>query len=136
MVLLLVVLFYVYPLKFLFSFTFSFLTGGGDISFHHASVLVQLFSLGFTALYLLFTLMYAHAGRLSAKLELNVVERQKTLDMTQLFAAFCVVGILSFGVAFKNPIWGGLILNIIIPINVIHTLVAKKRIKRQLAGGA
>ncbi|MGD0800862.1 MAG: TMEM175 family protein [Terracidiphilus sp.] len=136
MVLLLVVLFYVYPLKFLFSFTFSLLTEGGDISFHHASVLVQLFSLGFAALYLLFTLMYAHAGRLSGKLELNAVERQKTLDMTQLNAAFCAVGILSFGVAFKNPIWGGLILNIIVPINVIHTFVAKKRIKRLLAAGA
>jgi len=139
MVLLLVVLFYIYPLKFIFTYTFSLFTGGGEsgeISFQHALVLVQLFTLGFATLFLLFTLLYAHAGKLSAKLELNAVERQMTKDMTQLHAAYCMVGILSFGVAFKNPIWAGLILNLIVPINVIHNMVAKKRIRRLLAASA
>jgi len=139
MVLLLVVLFYVYPLKFVFSFTFSLLSGSGesgDISFQHALTLVQLFSLGFAALFLLFTLLYAHARKLSARLGLNAVERQTTIDMTRLYAAYCVVGILSFAAAFKNPFWAGLILNLIVPINVIHSMVAKKRIRRLLAAEA
>ena len=139
MMLLLVVLFYIYPLKFIFSYTFSLFTGSGesgDISFQHALVLVQLFTLGFAGVFLLFALLYAHAGSLSTKLELNAVERQTTMDMTRLYAAYCVVGILSFGVAFKNPIWAGLTLNIIVPVNVIHSVVAKKRLRRMLAAEA
>ena len=139
MVLLLVVLFYIYPLKFIFSFTFSFFTGSGesgDISFQHALVLVQLFTLGFAGVFLLFALLYAHASRLSAKLGLNAVERQTTLDMTQLYAAYCAVGVLSFGVAFKNPFWAGFLLNLIVPINIILNAVSKKRIRRLLAAGA
>jgi uncharacterized membrane protein len=136
MVLLLVVLFYVYPLKFILSFTFYLLTGSGesgDISFHHASVLMQLFSLGFTTLYLLFTLMYSHANKLSSKLQLNAVERRQTKDAVQLYGANCLVGVLSFAAAFKSPILAGMIFCVLTPISVIHSVVAKKRIKRLLA---
>src|SRR5271169_1700788 len=80
-VLLFLVLFYVYPLKFVFTMLFSEITGGDvavDMGWHEASMLMRIYALGFAAVFLLFVLMYAHAYRLRGKLELNPVEVLET----------------------------------------------------------
>src|SRR5450755_2912865 len=76
-VLLFLVLFYVYPLKFVFTLVFSQLTGGEiahGIGDHEGAVLMRIYAIGFTAVFSLFALMYAHAYKLRDELELNPVE--------------------------------------------------------------
>lgn len=86
-VLLFVVLFYVYPLKFVFSFLVSMLTGhraevrlpDGSIgtmvqSADQVATLMIIFGVGYIAVFGLFVLLYWHAYRNRERLELNALE--------------------------------------------------------------
>lgn len=66
--LLLVVLFFVYPLKFLFTAT------GSVLAFDHARTLFLLYGAGFVAIFGLFALFYFNALRQHVALDLNRVE--------------------------------------------------------------
>lgn len=66
--LLLVVLFFVYPLKFLFTAT------GTELAFDQARTLFLLYGAGFVAIFALFALFYANALRQRAALDLNRLE--------------------------------------------------------------
>jgi uncharacterized membrane protein len=66
--LLLVVLFFVYPLKFLFTAT------GTHLTFEQARTLFLLYGAGFAAIYALFALFFVNALRQRAALDLNRVE--------------------------------------------------------------
>ena len=85
--LLFVVLFYVYPLKFVFTFLISMFTGHkGDVRLPDGSTismlesadqvasLMVIFSIGYMAVFGLFILMYLHAYRKREQLELNELE--------------------------------------------------------------
>jgi len=136
MVLLFLVLFCVYPLKFVFTLFFSRLMGGeagDDVSWHGALVLVQLFFLGYASLLLLFTLMYAHAYKVRAMLGLNAVEVRITRDAVQMNAIGSAIGFLSLALAFKNPFWPAIVCCLFGPLSIIHGIIAKKRIRRLLA---
>jgi uncharacterized membrane protein len=136
MVLLFLVLFCVYPLKFVFTLLYSRLMGGDagdDLSWHGALVLVQLFFLGFASLLLLFSLMYAHAYKLRARLGLNAVEVRKTRDAIELNGFGAAIGLLSLVLAFKNPFWPAILCSLMGPLSFIHGRIAKKRIGRLLA---
>src|SRR5580658_3086634 len=67
-VLLFLVLFYVYPLKFVFTLLFAELTGNTGIAegigSHEGSILMRIYTFGFTAVFALFALMYRHAYEL------------------------------------------------------------------------
>ena len=69
--LLLVVLFFVYPLKFLFA---TFTATGAELTFDQARTLFLLYGAGFAAIYALFALFYVNALRQRAALDLNRVE--------------------------------------------------------------
>jgi uncharacterized membrane protein len=78
--LLFIVLFYVYPLKFLFTLIFSNQIYGAHkspfiISQHQIPSLMMIYALGFMAIYFLFFMMYLHANRKSAVLELTPSEK-------------------------------------------------------------
>lgn len=80
-VLLFVVLFYVYPLKFLFTYLVRQATGLGPASgtrvFQRASEpqqLMVIYSIGFFVLFLIFALLYSHAWRRRAELGLGPAE--------------------------------------------------------------
>jgi uncharacterized membrane protein len=78
--LLFIVLFYVYPLKFLFTLMFSDMIYGKDkspfsISQHQFPALMMIYAIGFITIYSLFFLMYYHAARLSKKLSLTALEK-------------------------------------------------------------
>lgn len=66
--LLLVLLFFVYPLKFLFN------ASSIDLTFDQARMLLRLYGAGFAAIYVLFALFYANALRQRIALGLNRVE--------------------------------------------------------------
>ena len=95
--LLFVVLFFVFPLKFLIgAFVDWFLWGKRTVRLPDGTVeriirpenfpeMMAIYSLGFAAIFSLFTLLYLHAYRKRHELELNELERLDTLQAIQSF---------------------------------------------------
>jgi len=108
--LLFVVLFYVYPLKFLFTFLMSLFTGGGGRvhlptglegvmvdSNEQVSTLMIIFGAGYVAIFSVFVLLYWHAYRKRRELDLNALETFDTrVDIQE---SFLNVGIGSLSIA-------------------------------------
>ncbi len=98
-----VVLFYVYPLKFLFTLAIGSLSGGRTVPLqqlnhmistsHELSLLWLIYSVGVIAVYGLFALLYHYAYRLRAKLELNEYETLSTRNAIIHFAGLAGVGV-------------------------------------------
>ncbi len=111
--LLFVVLFYVYPLKFLFSFLIDEFTGGhGEVRLPNGNVvalienndqlasLMTIFSLGYLAVFGVFVLLFWHAYRKREALELKEVEQFDTRESIQESALNCGVAIVSLLIVF------------------------------------
>jgi uncharacterized membrane protein len=99
--LLFIVLFYVYPLKFLFTLMFSDQIYGVNkspftIKQSQIPMLMMIYALGFIAIYSLFFLMYLHASRKSAKLELTPVEKFDCYSGMYRILIMVIAGICSF----------------------------------------
>ena len=113
--LLFVALFYVYPLKFLFNIVFAGVTGaphavpgeGGRlepvIEPGQMPTLFLIYGTGVIALYLLLALMYAHAYRLRASLELTPLEVFDTRASIRSHLLAAAIGVLSCIVAVTVP---------------------------------
>jgi uncharacterized membrane protein len=132
-VLLFLVLFYVYPLKFVFTLLFSEITGGdapANMGWYEASMLMRIYAAGFAAVFLLFVLMYAHAYRLRRELGLNAVEELETRFSMQENGILAMVGVASFLVALKSPGWAGWTYLVIGPLLAIHGSIFGKRVRR------
>ncbi len=130
-VLLFLVLFYVYPLKFVFTLMFSEIMGteSGNLGWHEASVLMRIYAIGFAAVFLLFVLMYAHAYRLRRELGLSPAEVLETRFAMQENVILALVGIASFVVALKSPGWAGWLYLAIGPLLAIHGSIFGKRVR-------
>ena len=146
-VLLFVVLFYVYPLKFLFTFLVSLFTGGGGRvhlpggvetlmvdSVDQVSVLMIIFGAGYIAVFGVFVLLYWHAYRQRGALELNELEVFDTRGEIQESALNVGVGTLSVAIAIlgrgRYSFMAGMVymLNaIVLPVH--GTLMGKRRRK-------
>jgi len=113
LVLLFVVLFYVYPLKFVFTFLVSRFTGHGvDVRLPNGSVermvenggqvatLMIIFGIGYLAVFGLFVLLYQHAYQNRQKLELNELEVFDT--RTDIRENTINVGIAALSIAFAT----------------------------------
>jgi uncharacterized membrane protein len=132
LVLLFLVLFYVYPLKFVFMLIFSQLTGtdfARGVGEHEAAGLMRVYAVGFTAVFSIFALMYTHAYRLRRALELNPVEVLQTRFAIQENIVMGVVGTVSFALSFKNPAWAGWWYFVLGPALGIHGARSGKRIR-------
>ena len=114
-VLLFVVLFYVYPLKFLFTFLVSKFTGGnGEIRLPNGNVqsmlesesqmgsLMLIFGVGYLAIFFVFVLLHLHAYRRREQLELNTLECFDTISSIQESALNCIIALASMSL-----IWFG-----------------------------
>ena len=88
--LLFVVLFYTYPLKYMFSLVTGQIRGG----YGGASLLV-IYGVGFAGIFALFLAMYAHAWRLRDELELNELERWDTRTNMIMYASYIAIGAAS-----------------------------------------
>jgi hypothetical protein len=131
-VLLFLVLFYVYPLKFVFSLVFGQLTGSalaGGIGWHEAAVLMRIYAVGFVAVFSLFALLYAHAYKLRIALELNEVEVLQTRYEIEKAMLMAVVGTVSFALTFRNPNWAGWWYFVLGPALAVQGAVSGKRIR-------
>lgn len=119
--LLFVVLFYVYPLKFLFTWLTNVFTGGRGmvagadgtlirmVEMTQTSKLMIIFGIGYVAVFLIFVLLYAHAYRKRFELDLNELERFDTRNEMQESAINVCVGLISISVAaIGGPRYSGL----------------------------
>jgi hypothetical protein len=133
-VLLFLVLFYVYPLKFVFTLLFAQLTGaaGDNLGWHEGSVLMRIYAAGFASVFALFALMYAHAYKLRRELGLSAVEILETRFAIQENGILFTVGVGSFLLALKHPEWAGWFFFVIGPALGVHGSIYGKRV-RQLA---
>jgi uncharacterized membrane protein len=131
-VLLFVVLFYVYPLKFVFRLIFDELAGNAtsDLGWHEASVLMRIYAVGFVAVFTLFALMYARAYRLRNELQLNPVETLETRSAVQEYLIMVMVGALSFTLAYSNPAWAGWSYFLLAPLLTSHGAFYGKRVRK------
>jgi uncharacterized membrane protein len=94
-VLLFFVLFYVYPLKFLFNVVFD----RSDIEDSQARALLTIWSLGYAAVFAVFALLYLHAWRIRAQLELTPVEALRTRVGLQDQIGMVLIALLSTALA-------------------------------------
>jgi uncharacterized membrane protein len=92
--LLFIVLFYIYPMKFMFSFVTGEIRGAMD-----GRGLMLIYSGGFIGIFILFLLMYAHAYRMRDELELNEVEIYDTITSMWMYGSYVGIGLLSCAMA-------------------------------------
>ncbi len=132
LVLLFVVLFYVYPLKFVFTMLFLEVSGAasaGNLDEMQASVVMRIYAAGFASVFILFSLMYAHAYRLRRALQLSPAETLETRNTIQENVLLALIAILSFFVAFHHPDWSGWTYVLIGPVLTVHGSIFGKRVR-------
>ena len=130
--LLFLVLFYVYPLKFVFTLIFQEIVGNGAaeaLGLHEASVLMRIYGAGFVSVFVLFALMYARAYKVRKALGLNEVETLETRLAIQENLLMASVGALSFVLALTNPAWAGWTYFLLAPVLSIHGTVYGQRVR-------
>ena len=102
-ILLFVVLFYVYPLKFLFSLLTSGIWGGTRVGAQQPQpitgadvpTLMTIYGLGFIAVYLVLALLNRHAYRLRERLQLNESEQLLTVGAIRVHFLSAMIGVTS-----------------------------------------
>lgn len=131
-VLLFVVLFYVYPLKFVFTLLFLQVTGAappGSLNEWQASVVMRVYAVGFAAVFILFLLMYTHAYRLRHQLGLNPAEALETRNTAQENFLLASIAAVSFFLAYHHPGWSGWTYAAIGPVMTVHGMFFGKRVR-------
>jgi uncharacterized membrane protein len=98
-VLLFFVLFYVYPLKFLFTSVFD----GLQSSASETRTLFTIWSLGYAAVFGVFALLYLHAWRIRKQLELTPLEALRTQISLLDQLAMVLIALLSTALARTVP---------------------------------
>ena len=93
------VLFYVYPLKFLVTAMFD----RPEIQVVEGRALFTIWSLGYAALFIVFSLLYLHAWRIRAQLELTPLEAMRTQVSLLDQLAMVFVALLSTALARTMP---------------------------------
>ena len=95
------VLFYVYPLKFLFTLLFSSTSTQSPLTMKAAdsAKLMIIYGAGYISIYLLFSFMHAHAFRKKIELELTPSEIFETKTKIYKNSILIVIGIISISVA-------------------------------------
>jgi uncharacterized membrane protein len=91
-VLLFLVLFYVYPMKFIFELATGHIhhPGAGD-----PSKVYLIYALGFAGIFAVFLMLYLHAWRKCGELQLNAVEVHDTKTNMIMYGAYIAIGLAS-----------------------------------------
>lgn len=129
-VMLFLVLFYVYPLKFLFNLSITGLVFGSGppitITGPQLSALFAIYGLGFAAVYGAMTLLYWHAYRLGETLQLTKLEIFDTRYLMFRLLTLTAFGVIAAGLAYVTVLrnWSSLVYLLLFPIlrtsRVIH----------------
>jgi len=128
-ILLFVVLFYVYPLKFMFNVALSMT----QIAPGNAQVLFTLYGTGFAAIFWLIGALYGHAWQKREVLQLNDVERIDTLESILDNVSTGVFGVFSMILANTGLVrFAGIVYFLLcIPKTVVPWVMGTKRRKAE-----
>jgi uncharacterized membrane protein len=161
LILLFVVLFYIYPLKFLFGLLVNAFSGaavpmtladgtagfglraaGGTvepvIAFRDISALMAIYAAGFIAIWAIFALLNYHAYRSRQKLELTPLEAFDTMMTVRENALVAAIGVVSLIIALTGiapPGFAGWTYALIGPVMGIHGYLSRKQRERTLGEG-
>ena len=148
-VLLFVVLFYVYPLKFLWTLLVNQWTGAGInvvkasggfepmIEAHQVPALMEIFSAGFLAVSVIFLLLFHRALRKRTELDLNPLEVLETRASIGVNVINAGTALISMAIAFlggsSSGGWAGVIYPILLcpSFTIFYTIMGRR--KRRLA---
>ena len=144
-VLLFVIVFFVYPLRFVFAIVVDMVLGGRPwretidgvpvLSLSQWPMLMTVFGAGYLAVFLLFALMHLHAYRLRDVLDLSPDERYATLDNVReslLNVGIAIVSILLAWLAGEfGALWAGLMYWTVGPVLGVHAWLSARR-RRQI----
>ena len=149
--LLFVVLFYVYPLKFLFSYLVNQLMGGhGEVRLANGnavsmvepaqlSSLMMIFGAGYVAVFAVFVVLHLHALQKRSELELNRLEIFDTRNSIQESVLNCGVGLMSIAVALFGGHYSGLagpiymLTAVLLTVNGTIMGRRRRRLEKQIA---
>ena len=151
--LLFVLLFYVYPLKFVWTFMVNALLGFG-VTVRTAAGVVEpvvrreqipmmlvVYGLGFAAVFAIFALLYMHAHRKRVELNLSELEVFDTRSWFQENALMSLVGVVSIALALarggRYTAFSGMSYWLIAPVLFVHGHMRgkrRRRIEARLAG--
>ena len=129
-VLLFVVLFYVYPLKFVFMLFTEGLSGHRwNLPWNSYRTLFTIYGLGFAMVFFLLGAMYAHAYARRRDLELNAVAESMTLESVYDNFGTGAFGILSAAIAWTPllPLAGPIYFLLFIPKTFIPIVFGRRR---------
>jgi hypothetical protein len=146
-VLLFVILFYVYPLKFLFTYLINISTGGEGLVHlpdgrtepmlqgNDAAQMMLIYNAGFIAVFLLFVLLYFHAWRRREALELDRRESFLTIERLGANVCFVAIGLLSTAVVVlggsRGPGHAGMVYMLIAPVLTLYYRIMGGRFRRK-----
>ena len=133
--LLFVVLFYVYPLKFLAdAFTTGVLGMGGTpvrMGLQELADLFVLYGLGFIAVFTCVSLLYGNVWKRRLAMELSTTESQESATLFRHYLIFVLVGLISIllarlqiGIRFGLP---GIIYGLLGPLCYLHGVWSERR---------
>ena len=141
--LLFVVLFYVYPLKFLWNFIVNAMLGfplsatapnGTPVSViegHQVPTLLAIFGAGYATIFLIFALLYYHAYRKRAQLDLNELEIHDTWSSIVENLLHVLIGVLAIVISLiTRSGLGGFAFWLIGPVQFVNGMMMSKRRKR------
>jgi hypothetical protein len=135
-ILLFVVLFFVYPLKFLFSFSFANIIPGlppatapASMTWRQASNLLVIYGCGFASVYFAFLALYFHAWRLRLVLDLTPLEEMHTRHQMFRLLLLAGVGLVAAALATNRRTleWSGYSYLLLFLILRGHTIFSKRR---------
>jgi uncharacterized membrane protein len=148
-VLLFVVLFYIYPLKFVWTFLTNILLTfdmrvrlpGGEMIYpvarEQAGTMMIVFGVGYVAVFVVFALLYLRAYRKRAELELNALEVFDTRTEIESLLLQIAIGVVSLAFAviggwrFAGP--SGWVYGLIGPVLTVHGRMRGKQRRRMEA---
>ena len=151
-VLLFVVLFYVYPLKFLFTYLLDVAMGGSGMAHLPGGrtepmlqgtdiyAMMVVYDAGFIAVFTVFVMLYVHAWRKRDELALNADERFDTIQRLGANVCMAAVGLLSLVVVLIGGMaaagWAGVLYFIIGPLLTSYHSIMGRRKRKLLAAAA
>lgn len=151
-VLLFIVLFYVYPLKFLFTLLMDQIFGFGTVVNPSTGAIVEeiepgqwpflmvIYGAGFVAVQFVFFLLYLRAYVLRDELELSAHERSVTREEIQGFLLSTGVGLTSIAIAFfggeETIAWAGYAYLLLLPLLAINGYLMNRARERSSSPGS
>ena len=132
--LLFLILFYVYPLKYLFTELFDMFLFGERPDLGSGGELMVIYSSGVVGIFLLFLAMNAYAYRRRDVLELDEVERILTRAAVREHGIHVVIGLASIGLALAGqPALAGLVYFLVGPSAGFHGWLTGRAVRRAAA---